>query len=69
LVGDWSGSGTVKVGIYRPSGGLFAEDYNGNLVWDQGMDRAGALGPTRKLSCGWRLDGNETHQSWRGLRQ
>jgi hypothetical protein len=34
LVGDWSGSGTSKVGAYRPSEGIFYLDYNGNGVWD-----------------------------------
>ncbi len=34
LVGDWNGSGTSKVGTFRPSAGTFYLDYNGNGVWD-----------------------------------
>jgi hypothetical protein len=30
ITGDWSGNGTVKVGIYRPSNGLFILDYDGD---------------------------------------
>lgn len=32
VVGDWSGSGTVKVGVFRS--GQWLLDYNGNGVWD-----------------------------------
>jgi hypothetical protein len=34
ITGDWSGSGTTKIGIYRPSNGLFILDYNGNGQFD-----------------------------------
>jgi photosystem II stability/assembly factor-like uncharacterized protein len=34
LVGDWNGSGTAKVGAFRPSDGTFYLDYNGNGTWD-----------------------------------
>ncbi len=34
VVGDWNGSGTAKVGTFRPSDGTFHLDYNGNGVWD-----------------------------------
>jgi Cysteine-rich secretory protein family len=44
LLGDWNGDRRTKVGIYRSSVGMFAEDYNGNLVWDNGVDRAGVFG-------------------------
>jgi hypothetical protein len=44
LLGDWNGDGRTKVGFYRSGAGLFAEDYNGNLVWDAGVDRSGAFG-------------------------
>ncbi len=30
ITGDWNGSGTTKVGIYRPSNGLFVLDYDGD---------------------------------------
>jgi hypothetical protein len=32
ISGDWNGSGTIKVGIYRPSNGLFILDYDGDGV-------------------------------------
>jgi hypothetical protein len=34
LVGDWSGSGASKVGVFRPSSGTFYLDLNGNGVWE-----------------------------------
>jgi hypothetical protein len=34
--GDWSGSGTTKIGIYRPSSGEWFLDYNGDGVFDAG---------------------------------
>ena len=33
-VGDWNGSGTSKVGVFRPSDGNFYLDYNGNGIWE-----------------------------------
>lgn len=36
VAGDWSGSGTTKIGIYRPSAGIWFLDYNGNGVFDAG---------------------------------
>ncbi len=30
ITGDWNGSGTNKVGVYRPSNGLFILDYDGD---------------------------------------
>jgi len=36
VVGDWSGSGTTKIGIYRPSTCQWFLDYNGNGVFDAG---------------------------------
>ena len=44
MLGDWNGDGRTKVGIYRSGVGMFAEDYNGNLTWDNGVDRAGVFG-------------------------
>jgi photosystem II stability/assembly factor-like uncharacterized protein len=45
LVGDWDGSGTAKVGAFRPSDGVFYLDYNGNGVWDGcSTDRCLAIG-------------------------
>jgi len=34
--GDWSGSGTTKVGVYRPSTGQWFLDYNNNGIYDSG---------------------------------
>ncbi len=34
ITGDWSGTGTTKIGIYRPATGTFILDYNGNGVFD-----------------------------------
>jgi len=36
VTGDWSGSGTTKIGIYRPSTGQWFLDYNGDGVLDAG---------------------------------
>ena len=44
-VGDWNGSGTSKVGLFRPSDGTFYLDYNGNGQWDGcGVDRCLHIG-------------------------
>jgi len=34
VTGDWSGTGTTKIGIYRASNGLFLLDYNDNGTFD-----------------------------------
>jgi hypothetical protein len=41
-VGDWNGSGTKKIGVFRSSsGGFWVLDYNGNFQWDgTSIDRA-----------------------------
>jgi probable HAF family extracellular repeat protein len=45
LVGDWDGTGSSKVGAFRPSDGTFYLDYNGNGVWDGcGTDRCLQIG-------------------------
>ncbi len=45
LVGDWNGSGTSKVGTFRPTDGAFYLDYNGNGQWDGcGIDRCLSIG-------------------------
>jgi hypothetical protein len=45
LVGDWNGTGTSKVGAFRPSDGTFYLDYNGNGIWDGcGVDRCLHIG-------------------------
>jgi hypothetical protein len=45
IVGDWNGSGSGKVGVFRPSDGTFYLDYNGNGVWDGcGTDKCLSIG-------------------------
>jgi hypothetical protein len=45
LVGDWNGSGSSKVGAFRPSDGTFYLDYNGNGSWDGcAVDRCLSIG-------------------------
>jgi uncharacterized delta-60 repeat protein len=45
LVGDWNGSGTSKVGAFRPSDGTFYLDYNGSGTWEGcGTDRCLQIG-------------------------
>jgi List-Bact-rpt repeat protein len=34
VAGDWNGTGITKIGVYRPSGGEWFLDLNGNGVWD-----------------------------------
>ena len=45
VVGDWNGSGTSKVGIFR-QGFFWILDTNGNGVFEQGIDAAFAFGGT-----------------------
>ena len=45
LVGDWNGTGTSKVGTFRPSEGAFYLDYNGSGTWEGcGVDRCLQIG-------------------------
>jgi hypothetical protein len=45
LLGDWNGTGTARVGAYRPSDGTFYLDYNGNGAWDGcAVDRCIVIG-------------------------
>jgi len=47
VVGDWTGSGTTKIGIFRPSNGTWYLDTNGNGVWDGcGTDTCSGWGQT-----------------------
>ena len=47
LVGDWDGSGTSKVGVFRPSDGTFYLDYNGSGTWEGcGTDKCLSIGMT-----------------------
>jgi uncharacterized repeat protein (TIGR01451 family) len=43
ITGDWSGSGTTKVGVYRSSNGLFLLDYDGDGQFTA-ADKAYSLG-------------------------
>ena len=45
LIGDWNGSGTSKVGAFRPTDGTFYLDYNGSGTWEGcGIDRCLRIG-------------------------
>jgi len=45
LVGDWNGTGSAKVGVFRPADGTFYLDYDGNGTWDGcGTDRCLQIG-------------------------
>jgi subtilase family serine protease len=43
VVGDWNGSGTSKVGLFR-QGFFWILDYNGDHVFEQGTDKTYAFG-------------------------
>jgi hypothetical protein len=43
-VGDWSGSGVTRIGVFRPSTGYWYLDTNGNGAWD-GCSTDSCLGP------------------------
>jgi hypothetical protein len=44
VAGDWNGSGTSKIGVFRPSTGEWFLDYDGNGTWDGcGADRTGKV--------------------------
>ena len=34
IVGDWDGTGKVRIGVYRPNTKLWLLDINGNGAWD-----------------------------------
>jgi hypothetical protein len=44
VVGDWNGSGTTKIGIYRPSSGTWFLDYNGDGIFTAGVDKTYQFG-------------------------
>jgi hypothetical protein len=48
MVGDWSGSGTAKIGIYY--NGVWYLDYDGNGVWDGGVN-------DKQYNFGWATTG------------
>ncbi len=50
VVGDWNGSGTAKIGVYRQSTGTWYLDFNGNRAWD---------GPPVDAVIGWGGDPND----------
>jgi len=61
LVGDWNGSGTSKVGTFRPSDGTFYLDYNGNGQWDGcGVDRCLQIGMNGDVPLVGDWDGSGT---------
>jgi hypothetical protein len=61
LVGDWTGSGTSKVGTFRPSDGMFYLDANGNGIWDGcGIDRCLPFGMAGDIPLLGDWDGSGT---------
>ena len=44
VIGDWDGTGAVKIGVFRPSMGEWFLDLNGNGLWD-GCQVDRCLGP------------------------
>jgi hypothetical protein len=60
LVGDWSGTGFSKVGVFRPADGTFYLDYDGLGTWDGcGTDRCLQIGMLndRPLVGDWNRSG------------
>jgi hypothetical protein len=55
VVGDWSGSGTTKIGIYRSSTGQWFLDYNGDGVFDAGdrIDNFGGIAGDTPVVGDW----------------
>jgi Beta-propeller repeat len=51
VVGDWTGTGTSKIGIYRPSTGTWFLDTNGNGIFDAGDVTTQFGGITASASC------------------
>lgn len=50
VVGDWDGTGTDKIGVFRPSTGEWLLDVNGNGVWDGcGVDACLSFGQAGDL--------------------
>ena len=45
-MGDWNGDGKSEIGIYKD--GTWYLDYNGNGIWDAGIDKADIFG-----TLGW----------------
>ena len=41
-MGDWNGDGRSDIGIYKDGAWYF--DYNGNGVWDTGIDKVDTFG-------------------------
>ena len=46
VLGDWNGDGKTEIGIYKD--GTWYLDYNGNGIWDTGIDRLNYFG-----TLGW----------------
>src|SRR5258708_28741429 len=60
VVGDWNGDGKAKVGLFR-QGFFWILDYNGNGGFEQGVDKAYAVGGVAgDLPGGGDCDGSRT---------
>ena len=59
VIGDWSGNGHWKVGVYRPSTGTWWLDYNGDGVFDTGdyTYQFGGLAGDMPVAGDWTLTG------------
>jgi hypothetical protein len=62
VTGDWNGTGTTQVGLFRPATGEWFLDYNGNRTWDGcSKDRClGSFGIAADLPVSGDWDGNGT---------
>jgi hypothetical protein len=61
VAGDWDGSGSGKVGVFRPSTGWWYLDYNGNGQWDGcGTDRCINFGMSGDQPVSGDWDGSGT---------
>jgi hypothetical protein len=55
VVGDWGGDGKAKIGIFRPSNGMWYLDANGNGAWNTGDLIRGPFGVAtdKAISGAW----------------
>jgi hypothetical protein len=68
LVGDWSGSGRSKIGVWRSSNATFYLDRNGNGRWDGGagdLQQAFGAGSDTPLLGDWNGAGRTLIGVWR----
>ncbi len=44
VVGDWTGEGAIRIGVFRPSEGRWYLDWNNDLMWESSGDAAISFG-------------------------